>query len=251
MAWPGLRHNFPMKALRILLLLLLLANLAVLFWNRGLFGSDDDGREPERLEEQKAADKLKIVPPAAALPSLSATATAPMPAPVPAPATVPTPTPTPPAAPAPAALCRLVSGLPAAENKTWITAAAAKLPEARIAPSAAAPSYDVLIPALAGKDAAESKLKEVRALGVTAPVRTVADGGDKFALVFASLPGEAAAKAQLQALQEKGVRSARIVARPPGPPRIEVSHLDEAGLKILKDLLAARADLHLDECPAP
>ncbi|HEY3431727.1 MAG TPA: SPOR domain-containing protein [Rhodocyclaceae bacterium] len=250
-----------MKVLRILFALLVLINLLVFAWHQSTLGNDDESREPQRLTEQKDADKLKLLtnddaepaapskPPAnqanapASAPgaTLSSTATAPQPLAA-SPETKPS------------AICRLVSGFKLAEAKQWADASAGPHPELKflVTPVVAAGTYDVLIAGLPGRDAAETKLKEVRALGITAPVRTAADGGGRVALIFASVASESEAKDYLQALQEKGVRSARVFSRPAPPTsaQVEISNLDQNSLKTIKDKLVNRSDLHIGDCPA-
>ena len=267
-----------MKALRLTFFLLVLANGFLFAWNQGHFGSDDEGREPQRLNEQKAADKLHLVTDHAASAPVadgtkSATAEAAQAAPASTPATVPSASGAPSTPPAsvsaadktadkstalvadkPVVSCRLLTGFKLAEARQWVAANSAKLAESKLAvsPVGAASSFDVMIPSLAGRDAADTKQKEVRALGITLPLRTIADGPDKLALVFTTVSTETEAKDYLQALQDKGVRSARVVPRlaPTAPAQIEVRNLDAARTKTLKDLLANRSDIHGADCPS-
>lgn len=233
-----------MKNLRLLFLVLLLANVMVFVWSQGYFGSPDEGREPQRLAEQKAADKLTIV---ANQPAATAATTTDKAASSSAPATVASST------TAPAVTCRILSGFKPGEAKQWLTAANAKLPEAKLSLLPAESStYDVLIAALAGREGADNKLKEVKALGITTAIRTIADGPDKFALLFASLSTETEAKAYLQSLADKGIKSARVVARPSAAQtQVEARNLDPQRLQALKELLLNRNDIRLGECPTP
>ena len=269
-----------MKALRLVFFLLVLANIFLFAWNQGHFGNDDEGREPQRLNEQKAADKLHIIPDhaspvtdaakpataevAQATPALPPTAVAPA-ASAPSSTTATSVTtaattdkapdkPTALAADKPVSSCRLLTGFKLGEARQWVAANSAKLADSKFAvsPVGAASSFDVMIPALAGRDAADTKQKEIRALGITLPQRTIADGPEKLALVFTTVNTETEAKDYLQALQDKGVRSARVVPRlvPTAPAQIEVRNLDAARTKTLKDLLAARSDIHGADCPS-
>lgn len=247
-----------MSFLRLCFLLLVLANLLMYAWGQGYWGGGEDGREPQRLDEQKAAELLRIVPsgdgaqtapalsavaPAAAL---SATAAAPATvADVGKPAALVAPAPT-------AASCRLLSGFKLADARQWVAANGAKMADLKfsVVPGEAPASYDVLIAALLGKEGAEAKLKEVKALGVATPVRTVPDGPEKFALVFATLPSETEARSLLQELMGKGVKTARVVARipPTAPAQVEVRAADGGKVKDLKELLAGRSDIHSGDC---
>ncbi len=47
--------------MRIAFLVLLLANLVLLVWGQGRLGTQDAGREPERMAQQLAPEKLRIV----------------------------------------------------------------------------------------------------------------------------------------------------------------------------------------------
>ena len=252
-----------MKALRLVFFLLVLANGFLFAWNQGHFTSDDDGREPQRLTEQKAADKLHIVADHA-IPATDAKAAPTEAAPTTATASTTTPVAPPPpptvaAVPAdkapdkPVVSCRLLTGFKLGEARQWVVVNGAKLVDSKFAvsPIGSATSFDVMISSLAGRDAAETKQKEIRALGITLPLRTIADGPEKLALVFTTVNTEAEAKDYLQALQDKGVRSARIVPRlaPTVPAQIEVRNLDAARTKTLKDLLASRSDIHGADCP--
>jgi len=249
-----------MKALRILFALLVLINLLVFAWHQSTLGNDDESREPQRLTEQKDADKLKLLAkdadaadPSKAPASLtSAPASAPGAEHSSTAATAQSPAANPETKPA--ALCRLVSGFKLAEAKQWADASAGPHPELKflVTPLVAAGTYDVLIAGLPGRDAAETKLKEVRALGITASVRTVADGGGRVALIFTSVASESEAKDYLQALQEKGVRSARVFSRPAPATsaQVEITNLDQNSLKAIKDKLANRSDLRIGDCPA-
>jgi len=250
-----------MKVLRILFALLVLINLLVFAWHQSTLGNDDESREPQRLTEQKDADKLKLLTnddaePASPNKTPSSLTSAPVSAAGAAQSSTATAAPSPSANPEtkPAAICRLVSGFKLTEAKQWADASAGPHPELKflVTPVVAAGTYDVLIAGLPGRDAAETKLKEVRALGITAPVRTAPDGGGRVALIFASVASESEAKDYLQALQEKGVRSARVFPRPAPATsaQVEISNLDQNSLKTIKDKLANRSDLRIGDCPA-
>lgn len=246
-----------MKALRLVFFLLLLINVAFLAWQQGFADQPPTDREPQRLLQQQSPEKLTVLLPKESTPPPTVALTA-VSAPAAAPATLAT-TSSPPA-PQPAAeaakpapvLCRALSGFKLAEARQWVAVTAPKVPDIKfsVVPGEAASSYDVLIAALAGKEGAENKLKEVKALGITTPVRTVVDGPDKFALVFASLPTEAEAKAYLQGLMDKGVKTARVVGRipPSASAQVEIRNLDEARLKNLKEQLANRSDIRIGDC---
>jgi len=239
-----------MKSLRLVFLLLLLANAAVFAWQSGYLGQIDDGREPDRLDDQRAADQLKVI---------ASKETEPSPAAAPADITPAgdssssVKAESSPAASAKSpALCQLVSGFKLAEAKQWVAAATAKAGDAKfsVSPVENPSRYEVLIAALAGQEGVDSKLKELKALGINLQPRTVSDGTDKLALVFASFPSEAEAKAYLQGLMDKGVKTARVVARYPATAmaQVEIRNLDPARLKEYKDQWSNRNDLRFVEC---
>ncbi len=55
--------------MRVAFLILLLANVVLFFWGQSRLGTGDGGREPERMAQQVAPDKLRIVPPDALKPA--------------------------------------------------------------------------------------------------------------------------------------------------------------------------------------
>lgn len=244
-----------MKALRLIFFLLLLFNVAFLAWQQGVTSEQDSEREPQRLSQQQSPEKLIVLLPRdvqAPAGDLVATVSPPAATPVSsAPATAPTPSAVDAAKPAPI-LCRALSGFKLAEARQWVAVTAPRVHDIKfsVVPDEAASSYDVLIAALAGKDGAESKLKEIKALGINTPIRTIVDGPDKFALVFATLPTEAEAKTYLQSLTDKGIKTARVVGRipPTALAQVEMRNLDEARLKNLKEQLASRSDIRIGEC---
>lgn len=53
-----------MATVRLAFIILLLVNIGLFVWGQGHLGARDAGREPERLAQQLAPDKLRILPPA-------------------------------------------------------------------------------------------------------------------------------------------------------------------------------------------
>jgi hypothetical protein len=47
---------------RVAFLVLLLANVILLLWGQGYFGTRQEGREPGRMAQQVASEKLHIAP---------------------------------------------------------------------------------------------------------------------------------------------------------------------------------------------
>lgn len=48
--------------MRIVVLVLLLANVILFAWGQGYLGTQDAGREPQRIAQQVAPEKLRILP---------------------------------------------------------------------------------------------------------------------------------------------------------------------------------------------
>ncbi|MEW6512723.1 MAG: hypothetical protein AB1443_01835 [Pseudomonadota bacterium] len=48
--------------MRILFLVLLLANMILFAWGQGHLGTQEAGREPQRIAQQVAPEKLRILP---------------------------------------------------------------------------------------------------------------------------------------------------------------------------------------------
>lgn len=60
--------------MRLVFLVLLLANVLLFLWGQGYLGTPDAGREPGRVARQLAAEKLRIVSPDAQRPAAAAAA---------------------------------------------------------------------------------------------------------------------------------------------------------------------------------
>lgn len=189
---------------RAAFLLLVFANLVFFAWAQGYFGElggGRQGREPQRLASQLAADKLRIV---AAGPAEGEKAAAARPA-----------------ADQPA--CRFVSSLAAADAealRTALTAAGFAVELKTASPQQA--SYWVHIPPLANKAAAEKKSAELRALGVKDFYIVGEEGPSRNAISLGLFQNEAGANEFLQGLGKRGVRSARIEVREKPPQAIGI-----------------------------
>ena len=172
--------------MRLTFFLLVLANLLFFAWGQGYFGQQDEGREPQRLKDQLQADKIKLV-----VRDKAAGAAA---------------------APAPA--CRMVDKLAAADAQELQKRIADTGGDmlASIEPIDDAASFWVNIPALANKAIADKKVGELKLLGVSDFHVMQSEGG--FAISLGLFPSEAAANEFLQGLIKKGVKSARVEARP-------------------------------------
>jgi hypothetical protein len=176
---------------------LLAVNGLLLAYSQGVLGNfRGNEREPARMKSQLNTDKLVLVPAA------RASAAAPEPA----------------RAPAEPAACLEVGDFAAA--------AEARRFEARLEPlglgerlsrqvlGAADPSsYMVYIPPQGGKESADRKAAELKALGVTSYF-IMSDGSPlKWGISLGVFKSEAAAQTLLAALNKQGVHSARVAAR--------------------------------------
>lgn len=213
--------------LRILLLLLILANLLFFVWAQGFLGSGDEGREPQRLANQLMPEKLKVEVIGLA----------------------------PANAPLPAESCRLVKGLAPSEVKRLAAQVEEKLPSLHIAINTnEAPGnvYWVHIPALPNRLTAEQKLAELKKRGLINTPVILEEGGGKFTVSLGLFNTEQLANDYLQDLGRRGVRSARVQVRENllDKIRLEVRGPAEILTKQLPDLLGGQAAVNLGECTA-
>lgn len=194
--------------LRLAALLLLLANAGYFAWSQGhlrpLGWGPVEQREPERLQQQVAADQLQVIPPKGSAPADA-------PAPPPAPAKPDTPDKAPTAATGPTS-CQQVAGLSTAQADALQAALAGMgldggrwtrdesvLPERWIVYIGKFPSADLL----------SRKKTELRALRVE--FRDVNAPALQPGLALGTYSAEAAAQTALQELGRSGVRSAKVV----------------------------------------
>jgi len=206
--------------MRLVFFLLVLANLVFFVWAQGYLGGQDEGREPQRLAEQLHPEKMKVTVPEKA------------------------------AAPPPAA-CRVVDGLAAAEAEQLQKALSGNGGElvASLRPGEETPAWWVSINSLATKALADKKAGELKLLGVT-DFHVIQTEGGSFALSLGVFDSEAAAVEFLQSLGKKGVKSARVDARPRPPvARVELRGPAAAIDKRLPALLAALPAARVADCP--
>ena len=208
-------------SIRPIFFLLVLANLLVFAWTQGYFGSTDDGREPQKLEQQLHPEKLRIVPIA----------------------------PTAPASKEEAA-CRVINGLSAANAEVLKTAIAAAGSEAKVLPQEEPPLHLVLIADLGNKAAADKKLAELARLGIEGHKLVALEGG-RHEIVLGSFTSEAAARELLQVLNKKGIKTAKADKReqPAVKARVEAHGSAATLLQQLPKLIAPYAEATLGDCP--
>jgi hypothetical protein len=205
---------------RLFFFSLLLANVLFFAWAQGYFGRSDDNREPQRLQEQLQADKLRIVrgtPAPAKRPDLA---------------------------------CRMIEGLEPAEAETLKAAMkAGGAGEATVLAARQPKPHLVTITGLANKATAEKKLAELGRFGVTEHVTVERDGG-VHEIVLGAFATEAEARDFLQGIVKRGIKSARVDSRelPPPKSRIEVRGPAEELLRQLPQLIAPYADATIGDC---
>lgn len=206
---------------------LLAANVAWFAASQGYLGHlSADEHEPQRLSKQIGTDKLVILSAQQAQDAVAAATvaantapmapTTPVPTPAPAPASEPAPAP----APTPALVCTEVSNLREADARRFDARLArfelgARQTRREVAATDFT-SYIVFIPPQGSKEAAERKVAELKALEVTNFFVMNADAPMKWAISLGVFKSEAAAQAQLAALNKQGVHSVKVAGRASG-----------------------------------
>ncbi|MDR2789167.1 MAG: SPOR domain-containing protein [Candidatus Accumulibacter sp.] len=218
--------------MRVLVFLLAFANLLFFAWSRGYLGTGEtDG---PRIGAQLRADQIRIVskeqppeenradaervddaPPAAPPPSPAEPPSSPV-EPPPPPAEPPALSVEPPMAGSPREeVCFALSDISQSEADAIERLFAEKLPAFRLSRTAmlGSPGYWVFIPPLRTRREAESKVAELRRLGVR-EYFIMQEGADSFAISLGLFSTRGAAESSLAALKGKGVRSVRLIERP-------------------------------------
>jgi hypothetical protein len=199
--------------MRIAIFLLVLVNLLFFAWSRGEPGSGEPGAL--RAGEPLRADQIRLVsndrPPGL------------RPVPVPAAPSEPSREAPSPAEP-PREVCAVLDDLPQADADVLERLFAEELPVFRLSrtDTPGSFSYWVYIPPFKTRREAESKVAELRNLGVK-EYFILPEGNDAFAISLGLFSTRAAAESTLTALRGRGVRSARLTERPrrPSASRIE------------------------------
>lgn len=169
---------------------LVLANLLFLAWTQQ--AGPGEGHEPQRLQMQLEADKVRLVD--GALPETEKAAT-----------------------PELVTACQLYSGIPAGPARTLQGALEQeRSPIKLVMPTAKSMLYWVHIPPLANKAAADKKLAELKQLGVDDATPMLDVGPQQFAISLGLFRNEQLASKYLEALSKKGVRSARLESKERG-----------------------------------
>lgn len=172
---------------RTVFLTLLLVNLVMLAWIY-LNGASRDaiGREPQRVATQLAPERIRIVD-------------APLPA-------------------QPIA-CQGYAGLAPADAEALVKAWTEKFPAVRfnIISVVPKPAFDVVLAGFASRAAAETRLVELKAVGVGDALQVRSEVGAKFSLV-ASFADRFGAEAKQRSLVQKGIANVAVIDKPPAAP---------------------------------
>lgn len=204
--------------MRLAFFLLVLANLLFFVWAQGYLGGRDEGREPQRLQDQLQPERMKVTQA--------------------------------PAQPVLPQACRRVEGLVAGNAERLQQAIQGAGFTASIQPVELAPTYWVNIPALPSEAVADKKAGELKLFGVSDFHVMQAEGGG-FVISLGLFRNEAGANEFLQGLNRKGVKSARIDTQTKAPSlvRIDVRGAAEQLAQRLPELLAGTAGATLADCP--
>jgi len=250
--------------MRILVFLLVLANLLFLAFSRGYLGSAENP-DGERLKQQLQPERIVVVskgePAAAEAPvALSATGGAEVAVPAAAERKLEDKKPeekkaeekkpeekkadAPKAEEKPATACLAWPDLSTADAERLAELAKSKFPGLSVSRSVAATeggNHWVYIPPLASKADAERKAGELKKLGVTEFFIVGESGPNQYAISLGLFSSEQGAKDQLEALKGKGVRSAKVGQRGGKPTSVrlevkgdavQVQHLKDTGSTI-------------------
>jgi hypothetical protein len=235
---------------KLLFSVLLLANVGFFSYRHGyLEGLLPSGREPARIGNQLNADKLKLVPPVAKKPETPA----PDKQPDAAPDTKPEPAAAPVAArePEPPACAEIGDFNPEEAKRFNAQLAAFNLSDQAVRrPLMEVSSYIVYIPPQPDKEAVERKTAELRRLGVNDFFIILDNSPLRWGISLGVFKQESAARTHLDALSEKGVRSARIGQRMTlnGLVAFQLRKLDAQGRSALEKIKASFAEQQVRDC---
>lgn len=222
--------------MRILFLLLLLANVVFFAWSRYV-SPPEAGADPAPLARQIEPEKLKVVAPG----ELPAAPAAPLSA-RPAPAAVA------------AAKCIewgsfTVADAPRAEKALEPLALGARIGQRKTEEMA---GFWVFIPPQSnGRQGAIRKATELKSLGITDYFIVQEDGPHRWAVSLGVFRTEEAARARLAVLRTQGVRSAQVGARETTVPKVwlQVKGVDAPLEAKLRDVAREIEGSELRNCP--
>jgi len=218
---------------RVVVFLLILANLLFLAWAQGYFGQSVDA-DSFRSQQQLLADRIKVV----------ARGEAPADA-----AKVDTKADEPPAA----QFCLQLGDLPTADGVRIEGLVAEKWPAFKIqrTTTEGGAGYWVFIPPLASKPEADAKAVELKRLRVPEFYVVQEAGPNNRAISLGLFSSKDAAAARLEQLRGLGVKSAKVGERRPATVALEI-HGPEAQADALRETLAeALPDGRLQACRKP
>ncbi|MBD8530609.1 MULTISPECIES: SPOR domain-containing protein [unclassified Massilia] len=213
--------------LRFVFWALLCANALVFAYGRGFLGSPDgDVREPARLRNQLAADRLVLLSGAEAQAIADAAAAADTAATTEAAAETVAAAEVPAApepAPSPAVPCVETDAFTAFEARRFETRLAALDLGARqtrlTVPFQEVSSYMVYLPPQGGKEGADRRTADLRERGVTNSFVMQGDSPMRWAISLGVFKSEAAARSEQARLAKQGVANVRILPRGPQSQR--------------------------------
>ncbi len=196
--------------MRPFVFLLILANLLFFAWTHGYLGVSRDS-ESYRVAQQLRAEQIRVVssdqpPPELARPDKPAK-------PVERP---------------PSEVCVVLSDMAPAESESLESLLKEKLPAFKVVRTTlpGTSSFWVNMPPLKNKRDAENKAAELKKLGVKEFFIVQESGPNNLAISLGLFSTGEAAEAALEALRDKGVRSARVTERPLKPA---LAHLEIRG----------------------
>jgi hypothetical protein len=210
--------------MRLTFFLLILLNLAFLVWSAGYLGTQESGREPERLSQQISPEKIRIVVGREAASSKSETETV--------------------------LGCRLVSNLGSDEAPVLEKSLASTTGfTTKVIAGTPVSTYWVLIPSLATHPIADKKLAEIRKLGVDDAKIVENEALGPVIISLGIFSSEKLAQDYLAAMNKKGVRSAQIEIRqkPSQKLALEVRAATEQ-LQRLPEMLTSYPGANLADC---
>jgi len=230
--------------MRVLFLLLLLANLAFFAWVK-LVPASAPGTDAKPLATQLEADKIRVLPrapapqPAAPAPPSAGTATA-----------AATPVAAAPAPPAGACVewgSFTLADVAAAERSLEPLALGARLTQRRTEETA---GWWVYMPPQGNRPNAQKKAVELKGLGVEEWFIVADDSRWRWAISLGVFRTEEAAKSRLETLRARGVRSALVGEREMQVPKIwlQARNLEPAQLARWKEITPAWPGIELRDC---
>lgn len=224
-----------MTTLRFLIILLVLLNLLAFAAVKGWLGFEPPRGEPERITNQLHPERIRMIgepaasrtPAQAPAPPSEPTAALPTPivaeADTPADAVAPTPVPAPAPAPVADTICVYWSGLNASDADRLTALLVAAGTDPRQSSVEATSSWWVRIPPQGSREAAERRVRELRAQGVTDLFIVQDPGPNQFAISLGLFKTEASSNQHLAQLRAKGVRGAGVATRGSVEYRVDVS----------------------------